>query len=104
MPPDIIKQQQEVARNIMAQNRQHDFDGYAYMQTGSIRATLDEIVATLIANIGRELEARCENSKQELDDTMAGGSHINLLIKSHNEGIDRTITIIRDVTGNSPTS
>jgi hypothetical protein len=102
MPLDFIQTQKEVARK--EGSRTVDDSWLPDGMVAFYYEDLDTLVATIIANIGRELEARCENSKQELDDTMEGGSHVNLLIKSHNEGIDHTITLIRSITGISPKS
>lgn len=65
---------------------------------------------TLIANIGRELEARCEIEKEELDHSRyCVLKQVPKEIAScgcwmaREETIDRTITIIRSITGISPT-
>lgn len=113
MPPDFIKTQKQKEDSEaaafwyeMAQHLPKSIERAALGDEAicnAFRAAYPQMKATIIANVGRELEARCEKSKQDLDDTMEGGSHVNLLIKSHNEGIDHILTLIRSITGISPT-
>jgi len=82
MPPDIIQTQKEVARSML-------------YGINTPTPNLDEVVTTIIANIGRELEARCEDGKIGFTDERFRAGY--------NAAIDRTLTLIRDVTGISPT-
>lgn len=132
MPPDIIKTQQEEAQGIMYRTISDLQIGRCSMLDAQEK--VDELVATIIANTGRELEARCE----ELDEYMAvkdSSSHRYQIPRSKKEewdtfmeipedderswdvpewaeridGMpvssfkDRTLTLIRSITGISPT-
>ena len=94
---DIIKQQQEVAREEINLG----------LQDGTLTPEkVDTLITTIITNIGRELEARCEGERVKEPDH-AGYTRVEAgmysYAKGNNEAIDRTLTIIRSITGISPT-
>ena len=95
MPPDIIKQIKEKARSqfIMKLNRWSSDGGFMVddgLDFERITEWHDTLIEETIANIGRELEARCE---ERLDkDTPI-----------HNQGLQEAITLIRSITGISHT-
>lgn len=64
---------------------------------------LDTLIATIIANIGRELEARCEGEKKKMRENSLISPLESHRINDQEYGIDRTITLIRSITGISPT-
>ena len=114
MPPDIINPYEGNAQKLY-ERYQKD---YVELCTMAIKAGFPkpkDPVAEVIANIGRELEARCEGEKTKIheEDSEAWGYKLLEEIGSCCPGddaanvaehtFDRTLTIIRDVTGISPT-
>ena len=91
MPPDIIQTQKELARE---KHPVDDFHGHHIISPED----LDRVVATIITNIGRELEAQLKEKSyipwDHYHDTEGDKAYIDL---------ENAVTIIRSITGISPT-
>lgn len=110
MPTDIIQTQKEVARKLFdtpsfsrafEAEKLATITGRLPQYDGTIATEeLDTLIATIIANIGRELEARCEGEKRKHNCPPDDGNDYD-----HGAWVayDRTLTIIRSITGISPT-
>jgi len=96
MPPDIIKREQEEAQGIMYRTISDLQIGHCSM--GDAQEKVDELVATIIANIGRELEARVENLEAD-----EGWKNNNIYTGGYDQATVDAVTLIRSITGISPT-
>ena len=121
MPPDIIKQTEEKYWNSKPKKK---VTGEGIVVSIN-KEEFDTLIATIIANTGRELEARCEGTPDmyPLDifpEPWEGWQKdVDELAKSHGQRIDRisahyarwqhkvtkddTLALIRSITGISPT-
>ena len=104
MPPDIIQTQKEEIRGALARGYCTKENENKVLYPALIEAMAVE-VEKHIANIGRELEARCEEdfalfNGYELSHDQSGAECAQMGAELFK---DRTLTLIRSITGISPT-
>ena len=92
MPPDIIQTQQEVARETF----------WELLDEHDIRK-MDALVATIIANVGRELEASLQEEVRLSEHSVAINKQQQREYEVWQRAMCKAITLIRSITGISPT-
>ena len=109
MPPDIIKTQQEVALEALIEKHLEEVENEYEMgglSTGLYGDYATEVAKRVVASIGRELEARCEKEKYDVPVDYVNTSWTPDELRhgeSFNDGVEASRTLIRSITGITPT-